>query len=105
MSLYDLLRRIASEYSAASQENFSGHLLAGYIRQEAKQNIAPLLDGANLYIVGSAGKGRWAEVPWIAIYDKTETDGPQEGLYVVYLFSSEHEACLPISWARCIEAY
>lgn len=42
----------------------------------------------NLRIEGSCGKGRMANIPWIGIFDNRVTNGPQEGLYVVYLFDT-----------------
>lgn len=40
------------------------------------------------YLVqGSAGKGDWTHMPWVAILDPSETSTVEEGVYVVYLLS------------------
>ncbi|WP_274379542.1 MrcB family domain-containing protein [Deinococcus kurensis] len=40
------------------------------------------------YIVkGSAGKGQWASVPWLAFLDSRITKTTEQGQYVVYLFA------------------
>jgi hypothetical protein len=36
-----------------------------------------------------AGKGRWADVPWIAVLDRRETSSIQHGIYVVFLFRAD----------------
>jgi len=40
-----------------------------------------------MYIKGSPGQGQWTPFPWIAVINKNVTDGAQDGIYVVYLFS------------------
>lgn len=40
-------------------------------------------------IVGSAGKGNWVDVPWIAIFDKLITESAQSGYYPVFLFKED----------------
>lgn len=37
----------------------------------------------------SAGQGRWADVPWIAILDYRETESIQKGVYCVFLFRQD----------------
>ena len=51
--------------------------------------IKPILTNSSLFVKSSPGQTRWAEIPWIAIINKNETDGAQEGVYIVYLFSSD----------------
>lgn len=43
----------------------------------------------NFKIEYSYGKGQWAIIPWLAILDETITSNVSEGVYVVYLFSSD----------------
>jgi len=40
----------------------------------------------------SAGQGRWATVPWIALLDDRETSKPSKGVYVAYLFRADLSA-------------
>lgn len=39
--------------------------------------------------VGSYGKGRWTEVPWIAVFDSRITTSAMKGVYVVYLLNKD----------------
>ena len=44
----------------------------------------------NIYVVkGSYGNGNWTHTPWLAVLDKRITQTAQEGVYIVYLFSSD----------------
>jgi hypothetical protein len=40
-------------------------------------------------IVGSGGKGMATYTPWVGFFNPDETDTPQRGIYVVYLFSED----------------
>lgn len=48
--------------------------------------------GDNSFIVnGSVGKGLATKTPWIAILDKDITSSTREGVYIVFLFSSDYK--------------
>lgn len=47
------------------------------------------LSDGNYVIKGSVGAGRATKTPWIAILDKDITTTTREGVYVVFLFSSD----------------
>ncbi|MHC4040787.1 MrcB family domain-containing protein [Bradyrhizobium sp. 23AC] len=75
------------EWAGTHLQEFSGHPLANHIRGAAKQEVETALGNPKgLSFKGSAGSGRWADVPWIAVYDDVVTDTATEGYYVVYLF-------------------
>ena len=38
-------------------------------------------------VEGSYGKGRWTEVPWVAVFDTRITSSAQKGIYIVYLLN------------------
>lgn len=87
-----LLQHIGQNYiDARKLEDFSGHPLASYLRHEAIAHLhdamGAKLDG--LILKGSAGKGNWAEVPWLVIMDPTVTASATQGYYIVYLFSAD----------------
>lgn len=86
-NLKDLLVKIATDYKSAITQPFIKHPIANIIRRQSKQIILSLLDNENLVVKGSPGKGSWASVPLIAIFNKHETGSAQEGISVVYLFS------------------
>jgi 5-methylcytosine-specific restriction protein A len=89
MNIQEFLIHVSRDYLKSKIEPLANHPLARVIRDESKQVFEPLLSNKSLLVVGSAGKGNWAEVPWVGILDPNETDGPQEGLYVVYLMSAD----------------
>jgi hypothetical protein len=41
-----------------------------------------------LMVRSSGGRGKATFTPWLAVLDPDETESPQQGIYVVYLFSS-----------------
>lgn len=43
----------------------------------------------NYRVVGSYGKGRWTDVPWIAVFDSRITVSALKGIYIVYLFNKD----------------
>jgi 5-methylcytosine-specific restriction protein A len=45
--------------------------------------------GSNYLVRGSVGKGRWAETPWVAVFDPMVTVSALRGFYVVYLFRKD----------------
>jgi len=49
------------------------------------------IDKSIYEIKGSYGNGNWNYTPWIAIFNKRITTTAQEGVYIVYLFSSDME--------------
>jgi hypothetical protein len=42
-------------------------------------------------IIGSGGKGMATYTPWVGFFNRDETDSPQRGMYVVYLFTEDLE--------------
>lgn len=89
MNLKELFIEIAAGYPTAIRETFTEHHLAQLIREKSREIISQIVTGEDLTVKGAAGMGQWATVPWIAIFNKNETDGAQEGIYVVYLFSDD----------------
>lgn len=55
------------------------------------QELSDYLKSANYKVGGSVGKGFRAETPWIAILDKEITKTATEGVYIVFLFSSNYK--------------
>jgi len=81
------LLRVATEYARATQETFAGHSLERYIRLDLPRIVQDACShGTQLCTLGSAGKGNWASVPWVALLEPKLTSSAHEGFYVVYLF-------------------
>jgi 5-methylcytosine-specific restriction protein A len=90
MRLQSVLTRLLEEYPQASQQPFSDNALANFIRNEAPDAIRSAIDNSERYLVeGSPGKGRWAGVPWVAVFDRFVTETAQDGYYIVYLVKED----------------
>ncbi|WP_018609424.1 MrcB family domain-containing protein [Uliginosibacterium gangwonense] len=90
MGLQEGLERVLHAYLAASQESFTKHEPANFIRGELRDIVARTVgEDERLVFKGSAGQGNWARGPWIGIFDKLVTGGAQSGYYPVYLFRED----------------
>lgn len=86
-NLRDNLLHVLNNYGSARSEEFAGHPIKDVVKNELPENINSALEGFEyIKIKGSAGKGHWTSTPYVAIMDERETDTPQEGVYVDYLF-------------------
>jgi 5-methylcytosine-specific restriction protein A len=90
MPIHDVLGYISENYGAAKAQSFASHPLAAFVRGTAAREMEGALgeNGTGLLVVGSAGAGNWAAVPWISVFDPIVTDSATRGYYVVYLFHS-----------------
>lgn len=86
-NLRDNLLHVLNNYGSARSEEFAGHPIKDVVKNELPENINSALEGfEDIKAKGSAGKGHWTSTPYVAIMDERETDTPQEGVYVDYLF-------------------
>lgn len=78
---------------ARTREEISDHELGKLLRQEIPEFIEGLsiIDSNRYSAKGTIGVGGWTKTPWIAILDKRINATMQEGVYIVYLFSSDME--------------
>jgi 5-methylcytosine-specific restriction protein A len=85
------LQRVLSEYPQARLEPLERHPLASFIRGALAAAIRSTLQTSfgELTVEGSHGKGNWADVPWVGIFDPIVTETARQGYYVVYLFSAD----------------
>lgn len=86
-TLQESLQRVLSEYTVAKSENFKDHTLANFIRDDLRQIIQKVV-GDSYLVDASPGKGNWAHVPWVSIFDPKITTSARVGYYPVFLFSS-----------------
>jgi 5-methylcytosine-specific restriction protein A len=93
VGIHDVLTKVHSEFSQATQQPFKQHPLAAYLRGLAAREVYDALGPTNrdLTCEGSAGAGNWAHVPWIAVFDPLVTDSATRGYYVVYLFHTSDQ--------------
>jgi hypothetical protein len=57
--------------------------------KEALSTCAPAQRRPTLRVAWSAGKGNWANIPWLALLDERETQTTQHGVYCVFLFRQD----------------
>lgn len=55
------------------------------------QELTAYLNDDKYIVYGSVGKGMATKTPWIAILDKEITTSTREGVYIVFLFSSDYK--------------
>jgi 5-methylcytosine-specific restriction protein A len=89
--LQQYLQRVLSEYPQARLEPLERHPLASFISGALESTIRSVIQASfgELTVEGSHGKGKWADVPWVGIFDPIVTDTARKGYYVVYLFSAD----------------
>jgi 5-methylcytosine-specific restriction protein A len=75
MGLRAAFTRVLGEYESAHTDDMTGHALADYIRTGLPEAIASVVGANDRYkIEGSPGKGNWAHVPWVAVFDRFVTE-------------------------------
>jgi len=80
---------VLDEYSEASQQQFAGHSLAAFIRNDLADEVGKNVGHPDRYVCeGSPGQGNWARIPWVAIFDTLITTSAQSGYYPVLLFKA-----------------
>lgn len=90
MSLGTALNLILEDYQSATEANFGGNAVAEMVRRELPALVEAIIGKNDRYLVsGSAGKGNWALVPWVAVFDRLVTESAQDGYYLVYLFRQD----------------
>ena len=77
------LQRVLSEYQVAKIEDFKDHPLANFIRDDLRQIIQKVV-GDSYLVDASPGKGNWAHVPWVSIFDPAITTSARVGYYPVF---------------------
>ncbi|WBB29158.1 MrcB family domain-containing protein [Parvimonas micra] len=90
INLKDFLMKIIKEYPIEKTKEFKDSLFAKEVRRDVS-SIFPkdLFNPTEVHIECSIGKGKWATIPWIGIFDKKITSSAQEGYYLVYLFPAD----------------
>ncbi|WP_409174409.1 MrcB family domain-containing protein [Brevibacillus fortis] len=85
------LEHILQNYEVAKLSNYGGNDIARYIRQDAKEVLfeRASLNEATYLVEGSAGRGNWADIPWLAVFDKDITITATKGYDIVYLFRAD----------------
>ncbi|PWJ70526.1 dynein-related subfamily AAA family protein [Ruminococcaceae bacterium R-25] len=85
--LRELISRISSEYPTGLIGIKSDHPYSVLLSDRAPEviNSLGIIEDSCYLIQGSAGNGKLACVPWVAIFDLNVTLSAQRGQYIVYL--------------------
>ncbi|WP_105956618.1 MrcB family domain-containing protein [Apilactobacillus quenuiae] len=103
MNLKSLIEYVMDEYPIdKNNTKFANNQIAKILRNGLNK-IVPDYVLMDYYTVGSPGKGNWATVPWIGIFDTNITKSATKGFYIVYLFSADMQKtylCLMQGYTR-----
>ena len=80
----DFLMEVASNYDAHASLSTEVQLMLRKADEHLKEHVPTTIN-----IKGSGGKGYPTFTPWIGFFDASETDSPQHGIYVVYIFAGD----------------
>jgi len=81
------LKNTSLALSYGLPEVYKDHPTAISIRKEGKEVVKSLLPKhlIDYEVEGSAGRGQWAGIPWVTVYNLSVTDRASQGYYLVYL--------------------
>jgi 5-methylcytosine-specific restriction protein A len=86
------LQTVLTEYPTAQEQPLTDHPLARLLMHGLPDLLSASVAGSSYIVAGSAGRGNWAETPWVAVFDPLVTDTAQRGFYVVYLVRGDGTA-------------
>lgn len=89
MDLSKIIAEAAIQYPESKNGSFSGAKIGQVIRNEIPEAIRNKLSLTDYVVKGSIGNGQFASIPWIAIMDSDITTSTTQGIYIVFLFSSD----------------
>lgn len=89
--MVEVFKEIILKYIDETKKDKAQNKLANFIEKDAPESFynTGVINRKQYLIKGSAGKGQWAFVPWIAVLDRDITITAKEGYYIVYLFSAD----------------
>lgn len=86
MSFSAEFNQMLGSYAQARSQTFKDNEVAARFRATLPKELSNLVPHSGRYLFGgSPGQGNWADVPWVAVFDRLITDSAQRGYYVVYL--------------------
>ena len=90
INLKEIFLEIKEKHQILFDENIpinEKKIYANFVSKKIPEYITKSFNNKRYIISASVGKGIYTKCPWIAFLDNTITDTPQQGFYVVYLFS------------------
>ncbi len=89
-NLHSYLKKVLEEYGSEKNKSFGGNKFVKDIKTDVEDVIPNNLFPRDEYKIKFAcGQGRWADVPWVAVFYKDLSTSAQEGYYIVYLFRAD----------------
>ena len=89
MNISSMMAEAAMQYPESKNGPFAGSHIGQVIRNEIPEALRNKLSLTDYVVKGSIGNGQFASIPWIAIMDRDITTSTTEGIYIVFLFSSD----------------
>ena len=89
--LGEKLCTVAELYASQEREEFSGSRIGEIITKEIPVLITQKanLNREKYLVAGSIGKGQYAEIPWVSIFNRRITMSATKGIYIVYLYTAD----------------
>ncbi len=89
-----MLLKFMTEYSdelsiGRAKNKYAELSLGSFVRKDIAGQIRKSVDSDTYLVKGSVGGGRWADVPWVGVFDKRVTTSATKGVYIVYLLNKD----------------
>ena len=81
----------ADMFKNAQKTSDINSYIADIVNQKLPHLLSAYVKDNNYLTVGSVGKGLATKTPWVAILDSSITRSTREGVYIVFLFSSDYK--------------
>lgn len=93
MALRDILIKFMTKYGQEQAEAKATGIykrpFSTLVTHDIVNCLKERIDNNVYQVEGSVGKGRWANVPWIAVFDTRITTSALRGVYIVYLLNKD----------------
>lgn len=91
MKLMGSLKHVLENYTVEKQQPLKGNSLGNFVRNDLVEVISEAfaIDRQKYLVDASVGKGNWATIPWICIFDRSVTISATNGYYIVLLFRED----------------
>lgn len=86
INLQSFIKEILNNYKQEKNNDFANNSLGSLLKNSITDYLKNIIDNSKYTLEWSIGKGQWAAIPWLAIFDNDITKSAQNGYYIVYLF-------------------
>jgi len=88
--IYQIFNETTSSYIEEKKQEYGNTEFAIKFKNDFVAKVENSIINTKQYKVkSSVGGGNWANIPWIAVFDKLITESAQDGYYPVYLFRED----------------